>query len=300
MRNPPYALWIALPLGFVGRDTGVVLWSLAIVASLMVSVRILWILNGRPADRLHLLGYIFAPAIACIPLGQTGTFPLMGLVLFLWLHRTRPVIAGACLTLVALKPHLFLVFGLVLLAWSVVRRAYRVVAGSILGMTAALALPFCFRGSIWHDYWPILHAADAESKLLPTVSALVRLASGGVAWAQYIPLGLAALWALRYFYERRESWDWQTDGLLVTLVSVWAAPYYWFTDEVIVLPAILRGIYRNADRRAVMVSFGVANAIALVAVLMEVKLGSGFFIWTSTFWALWYVLSPGTVRRCHR
>ena len=56
MRNPPTAFFMAWPLGFVSARTGVVLWSLALVAAQMISIRLMWIMQGRPAHRLHLIG----------------------------------------------------------------------------------------------------------------------------------------------------------------------------------------------------------------------------------------------------
>lgn len=83
MRNPPTAFFMAWLLGFVSARTGAVLWSLALVAVLMISIRLLWIMQGRPADRLHLVGYCFAPVLASVLAGQIGIFLLLGLVLFL-------------------------------------------------------------------------------------------------------------------------------------------------------------------------------------------------------------------------
>ena len=48
MRNPPWALPLALPLGFFGLRSGAVFWSMAIVACLLASVLILWRIEGRP------------------------------------------------------------------------------------------------------------------------------------------------------------------------------------------------------------------------------------------------------------
>src|SRR5689334_3501623 len=110
MRNPPYALGLALPLGFLGPEVGVVVWSLVIVGALVLSVRILWILHGRQPDRQHLLIYAFAPALSCMQLGQTSTLALLGLALFLYWHERRPFAAGMALVLLFIKPHLLLAF----------------------------------------------------------------------------------------------------------------------------------------------------------------------------------------------
>ena len=111
MRNPPSALLLTLPLGFFGLRAGALLWSLFLLACLVLSVRMLWAMHGRPRNQLHWLGYTFAPALDCLMSGQMSLFVLLGLVLFLRLHRSRPFLAGASLWLCMLKPHLFLPFG---------------------------------------------------------------------------------------------------------------------------------------------------------------------------------------------
>ena len=49
---------------------------------------------------------------------------LLGLVLFLRLHRSSPFLAGVSLWLCLLKPHLFVPFGIVLIVWAIVTRSY--------------------------------------------------------------------------------------------------------------------------------------------------------------------------------
>src|SRR3984885_10861262 len=142
MRNPPSAFWIALPLGVLSAKWGAVVWSLAILAALMTSIRLLWILQGSPPDRLHLVGYVFPPVLACLLAGQFGIFLLLGVTLFLHFYESRPYVAGASLLLCALKPHLFLPFGVVLLAWILVSRSYRILAGAAVALTMSLALAF--------------------------------------------------------------------------------------------------------------------------------------------------------------
>ena len=93
MRNPPWALPLALPLGFVGLRIGGFVWSLILLACLLGSVRMLWTMYGRPDNQLHWLGYSFAPALLCLLMGQTSLFALLGFVLFLRLHQTRPFLA---------------------------------------------------------------------------------------------------------------------------------------------------------------------------------------------------------------
>src|SRR5665213_1436851 len=78
MRNPPAAFFVALPLGLFNPKTALTLCLLASLAGLSLSLYIVWLMNGRPNSRIHLLGYCFPPVLACFLAGQTGIFVLLG------------------------------------------------------------------------------------------------------------------------------------------------------------------------------------------------------------------------------
>ncbi|HLW52772.1 MAG TPA: glycosyltransferase 87 family protein [Candidatus Angelobacter sp.] len=297
MRNPPYALLLALPLGLVGAKTGTVLWSLLLVGAIGLSVRILWADNGRPHD-LHLFGYMFAPALACLRMGQTAAFILLGLVLFLRWYKQRPLAAGACLVLLAIKPHLFLPLGLILLLWILLSRRYQIALGAVLAMAAALAVPMLLDHTLWSDYRPVLADASAESQLMPTVSSLFRLiVSPHATWLQFLPALAGCIWALFYFYRHRADWEWNEHGLTLLVVSVMVAPYAWLADEIVVLPAMLLAIFRCAAAGRSFAGFLVLNGIALAAMLFAgVPQDSGFYVWTPVAWTAWYVWARSRTR----
>jgi hypothetical protein len=287
MRNPPPALTLAFPLGFVDLQVGAALWYLLLGGCLMISIRLLWILNGRPNDRLHLVAYLFAPTVACMLTGQTSVFVLLGLTLFLYLRSTRPFLAGMCLALCAIKPHLLLPFGGVLLAWSWSRGSYRVLYGATAGLVCATSLPLALVPSVCTDYVAMLCQAGLDTEFIPTASSLFRIAiDRESAWVQSAPALFGLVWALWYFHRHRAEWDWNTHGLLLLLVSLLVAPYAWMTDEVIALPAILSATYLASKRS--LVAFGLLNGLAVVGIAMGIPLATGAYIWTSAAWLLWY------------
>ena len=158
MRNPPWGLALALPLGFVGLRSGALLWSLILVGCLAASVRILWLMHGRPRNQLHWLALSFAPALECLIVGQTSLFALLGLVLFLRLNGSRPFLAGMSLWLCTLKPHLFVPFGVVLLAWIAVAKSYKILAGASVAMAASCALTYLISPLAWTEYSKMIRA----------------------------------------------------------------------------------------------------------------------------------------------
>jgi hypothetical protein len=291
MLNLPTAFFLALPLGLVSAKVGIILWLLLLIASLLISIRILWMLQGRPDDRTHLLGYLFAPVLACLMAGQLGILLLLGIVLFLRFHGSRPFLAGSALSLCAVKPHLFLPFGLVLLVWVVSRKEYRLLAGILAALLASCALSFCLDTHAWTQYAQMMGStAEVQNDFVPTLSMVFRLLiNRNAAWLQFVPAVAACVWALWYFWTRRDKWNWMEQGLLLLLVSVACAPHAWFTDEAVLLPAVLVAVYRADALDRSLLPFGLATGAALIELLAGVQLTTPFYLWTVPAWLAWYL-----------
>ena len=300
MRNPPYALPLALPLGLVGLRVGTLLWSLLLLASLAASVHMLWQMFGRPRNSLHWLAYSFGPAIICLLAGQTAMFALLGLVLFLRLHRTRPFLAGVSLWLCALKPHLFLPFAVVLLAWIIVSRSYRVLLGATFSVAASSVLAFLLAPIKWGDYLRVLHSPGSQWEFVPCVSVLLRVwISKDTAWLNYVPAALGCAWGLGYFWAPRRTWDWATDGSLVMLVSILVAPYAWLYDQALAIPALLEGAY-VARSQSVLAALALLSALielALLAIVWKPEALYNWTLWSAPAWIVWYVYATAARSR---
>lgn len=294
--SPPVAFFLALPLGLVGAKTGLILWLLLLLACLSVSIWVLWLLNGRPDSRYHLLGYVFAPALTCLMAGQLGIFLLLGVVLFLYLRQSRPFLAGVALLPCALKPHLFLPFGLALLLWMVSRRSYRVLIGFSATLVASCALTLSIDRHVWSQYPQMMRETGVLQAWVPTLSVSLRfLVDPHAAWVQFLPEAGACGWAVWYFWTRRARWDWMDQGLLVLLVSAMCTPYGWFFDETVLLPAVLAGLYRAVEMRRSLVPLGVIAGIALIETLASVEITSPFYLWTTPAWLAWYLYATGRI-----
>jgi len=289
MRNPPWGLPLALPLGLVGVRLGALLWSLVLLACLMVSVRMLWLMHGRPMNRLHWLGLSFAPALICMMMGQTSLFALLGYVLFLRLHHTRPFLAGMSLWLCALKPHLFLAFGVVLLAWVLVSGSYKLLAGAAVAMAASFAVVYWLDPTAWIQYTQMMRAPGIEKELVPCLSVRLRLwLSPQTMWLQYIPAALGCAWALGYFWPRRHAWDWMKNGSLLMVVSLVTAPYSWVYDDGLAVPALLQGAYLTRSK-TLLVVLAFASVLIEVELIGGINISSTLYLWTTPAWLAWYL-----------
>ncbi len=296
MRNPPWALPLAFPLGFLGLRVAAVLWTLLLLACLLISVRMVRELHGSPPNHIHWLGFAFTPAIICITMGQTSLFALLGLVLFLRFHRTHPFAAGAALWLCALKPHLFLPFAAALALWIVVSRSYKVLAGAAVAIAFSSAAAFLLDSSAWTEYTGMMRSPSVENEFIPCLADAMRhWLDPHATWLQYLPVALCCIWALFYFWRRRAAWDWLTHGSPLMLVSLLAAPYCWFYDQGLAIPALLEGAYATRSRKLLAV-------LALLILLADIEICgvqiiSPLFLWTAPAWLVWYIFARTSAAR---
>ena len=294
MRNPPWALPLAYPLGLANQRVASFFWSLLLLTCLLISVHWLHEIYGRPPTLRHWLAASFAPAVICLLIGQTSIFVFLGYVLFLKLHRSSQFLAGAALWLCALKPHLFLATGVVLLAWIITGRRYRVLAGATVAFLLSLAVTFAIDPAAFTQYAAMMRDSNIQGEAIPCISIVLRkLINPNANWVQYVPAALGCVWALVYWWKRRTTWDWLRDGNLVTLVSVVVAPYSWITDQLAAAPALLEASYRTRSQ-LLPVLWALGSIIAEVELLAGIKLASNWFVWTAPAWLLWYLVALRT------
>ncbi len=288
--SPPVALFFALPLGFVDAKTGLIAWLLLLLACVGITVWVLWFLHGRPQSRFHLLAFVFPPTLSCLMAGQLGIFFLVAVVLFLWLHTSQPWLAGAVLMVCALKPHLFLPCLVVLLLWSMRRRDFRVIGGFVAALLLSSALTLWLDRHVWAEYAQMMKSTRVLDVFMPTLSVTLRfLIDRNAKWLEFVPEAAVCAWAAWYYWSRRDRWEWKREGLFLLLVSALCTPYLWFSDEAMLFPAILAGIYRRENSLRAWIVLGIITAASLIGVFWEIPLPSVFYLWTVPAWFAWYL-----------
>ena len=287
MRNPPSALFLVVPLGWTSLQTGSILWSLLLLGCLGASLHMIWEMNGSPSSSLHLLGYLFAPSLTCLAMGQTGIFALLGLALFLYFHDTKSWLAGMGLCLCAIKPHLFLPFMVGLFAWIATRKAYCILVGAALSIGACCVVPLFWDRSVWSQYVRMAQTSGIKNEFMSDPATILRFAiDRNAMWLQFLPAAAACVWALWYFRRHHEDWDWRTHGSLLILVSLLAAPYSWFTDQAVLLPAVLYGLYSG---RSLISLLALTSATLIEMLFFGVNPHSALCCWPVAAWLIWYL-----------
>jgi hypothetical protein len=288
MRNPPWSLPLAYPLGFVGVRIAYVIWSGMVLACILITARLMHKLHGSPPNPIHWLAFSFTPALMCLNMGQTSLFVLLGVSLFLYYHRTNPFGAGAALWLCTLKPHLLIPFAVAGIAWIVYTRAYKIVAGAAAAMAASCAVTLVIDPSAFTRYSALMKSPAVVQEYVPCLSDTLRFwLRPQAVWIQYTPVMIASVIALVYYWRRRANWDWMENGSPLIVLSLFAAPYVYIYDQCVAIPAILHGAYTTRFRPMLIVLVGALGLIAFQAT--QIRVTSGWYMWVPPFWLAWYL-----------
>ena len=127
-------------------------------------------------------------------------------------------------------------------------------------------------------------------QFVPTLSVVLRFfVDRNAGWLQFLPAAATCVWAAWYFWTRRNRWNWMDQGLLLLLVSAVCTPYAWFTDESVLLPAVLSGLFRAKESRRSLLPLVLIAGVALFEVIQEVQITSPYYLWTTPAWLAWYL-----------
>jgi hypothetical protein len=285
MRNPPWALFLIAPLGFFSAPVAGFLWLLTLIGSALLSIRLLR--SGQ--DKPPLVVYLFAPILGCAMAGQTSIFLLLGISLFFRYQKRWPFWAGVALLLPAMKPHLFLLLWPVLLVHSWRTKQFRILAGLAGGLAAAMSVALLFDPHVWTHYLAAMRAEHIEGQYLPNIPCSLRaLVPGRPAWAQGVPALLGLALSARFYWRRRDQWDWRRDGAQMLAISAAVSPYSWPFDQLLYLPAIV-DMCAARLARGMVPALVILNGIGLLLLLTMMPLSSPAYAWTGAACLLWFL-----------
>ncbi len=299
MRNPPLAFPVALPFGWIGPKAGLIVWTLFLIGVVGLVSRLLWVLHGRPDSLLRYLGFGFPPVVACLMARQTGILLLLGITLFLTLWKNRPFLAGASLWLCALKPHLFVPFGIALFLWCLTnKKGYRILAGFGVALMGSCAMAYAMDQHAWAQWAELIRTGGPLNEVVPSLSAQLRLITNPHdVWIQFLPMTLASVWAIWYFWTRRQSWDWMDHGQLLLLIGAITVPYGFVYDESALLPAVMAGAYRCMEARRPTWPLALFAGVGLLELEIPIQIVSRYYLWTAPAWLGWYLYATGRFSR---
>jgi hypothetical protein len=240
---PPSMLLIGIPFALMPIGWAYFVWTMGTIALLLAALRTL----SMPEEDRHAI-LISSAVFINAALGQNGALTAALFVAGLSLLERRPVLAGVCIGLLTIKPHLGLLLPVVLLAGRHYRAAFSA-AATVLVLIVITAM--AWGPGIWVDFWektmPMMSSImqapfpqPYQSKAL-TVFVVVR------SWGLSLPVSygaqaiclLAALVITWRAWRPKTGYDENIRLALTALLLPLSTPYGYIYDSIPVIVAVM-------------------------------------------------------------
>jgi arabinofuranan 3-O-arabinosyltransferase len=276
--HPPTFLLVATPLALIPYVQAYVAWVVLTFFAYVLTVRRI---VGYP------LGVMFAFAypgiVSNMMVGQNGFATTALLASTLLLMQRRPVLAGCLLGALSFKPHLGILFPIVLVA----DQRWRVIAGATaVVVLLAVASVLAFGIETWEAFFRSLtlvsHAVlvdgVADFTKLQSLFAVIRALGGGenVAWmsqavlAGTVAIVLCAMW--------RTSLPFDLKAAALASGTLLASPYVFIYDlAALAVPMayLLRAVARTGALAGEMPALGAACLMLFAFPFVKAPIGLG-------------------------
>lgn len=258
MWNPPPALAIYMPLGVIPGRLGALFWVGVQLLAVMLACDLLWRQYYSSGNRwlAQVVALPFVGTSWMIIYGQNSGLLVLGLAGFLhFAQKSKPVAAGACAALTALKPHLLAGFGLLLLVDVFSRSGRRTLVAGVsvialsLGM-AVIANPDVIGQFLVATKDPGPNATRLRDWVLPVPAYWLRKAIDPEQfWVQFLPCAVACVGLLIWRVLNGTTWNWPLAFPLIVAVSILTAPYGWIFDLTVLLVPVIWATSRLAEAK---------------------------------------------------
>lgn len=242
---PPCFLILAAPFGLLSYPAAAADWVLLTFAAYCVAMR-------RWAPGMPWLALSFPPLLVNVITGQAGFLTAALLVGGMALLPKRPLLAGALLGLLIVKPQLGLVLPLALLAG----REWRAIAGAAASSAGLVLVSLLLFG--WEPWQAWLGNADLIASIasegragwhrMAGVYGALRLAGLGAApaWIAHALVALAAAAAACLIWYRKAELGARAGALAAA--TALASPYLFIYDTLILIVPFLWLVARGRHR----------------------------------------------------
>jgi len=292
LKNPPWAIPFILPLGLFSYRVAFAVWLVFSVFVVTGCTRAVW-MRYEGSDSLVpiLMPILFGPTVVLLMLGQWTVLVLLGITTFLiMIDRRRDMIAGASLVLVIGKPHVALLFILAVALWTIQCKRWLILVSAAVSLAGCSIAMLAINGHIFAQFLVRTRQVVGETVPYPNLGGMLFVATHQH-WIAIIPQVVGLVWLALYWIQRRETWDWASDGMLVLVVSVASSYYSYPYDEILVLPALIVA-FAKGNRRLFFVCFALVN-IGYALYIFQIAGHFGFsplsLWWTASGWLITYV-----------
>jgi len=283
---------ILLPFTFVPFARAAYYWLVINIFVLFFSAISLW---NKPKDIWIplVLTFAFSGTLLSLIAGQVNTLVLLGLALFTFFSSSkRDLIAGACLALTTIKPHLVILTLPLLVLDMIWNKKWRMFAGFV-GTLIVCAITLWIIHPSWHvSFWQVITSGMSSYREAPTIPGL--LVHGGDRfygrwfWAAGLILSIIVWWIFRNRIDQRILID--TSILAGMIIS----PIGWSYDQIILLVPLIHvvewmaaGVFDRNVSVAVMLAFTTMYLASLYQ--RTVAMGEVWYFWISLAATVIYV-----------
>lgn len=256
--GPPTSLLPFIPMGWVDFLTAIQI-QFVLNVSMLVVCCFLWgtmLFPQQPMMPLISTVAVVAwiPCMSLFGMGHVTSWTLLGFTLWcFFMQKQKPGLAGCCLALSIIKPHL--AFGLVIYACVVGlrQRQWKMLLGFVGTVGVMIVATFLIRPSVWSEYLGSLSQSNPTQWFNATLDGWGRYQFGS--WFRIVStiIGLALLaWIMLLGWNRdRESLPHEMTSINALILALWmaATPYAFSYDYVLLLPAFILAlgtwIYRS-------------------------------------------------------
>jgi len=307
MWNPPPALALYMPLGIIpGRLAGLC-WVGVQLLAVMLACDLLWRQYHSGGGRwlAQVVGLLFVGTSWMVIYGQNTGLLVLGLAGFLhYSQKNKPIAAGAFAALTALKPHLLLGFGVLLLADVGTRWGRVALAAGVSVIALSLGLVVIANPAVVDQFLAAMRnpgpgAIPLHGWALPVPAYWLRMTINPEwFWVQFLPGAVACVGLLIWRVRSGKLWNWASSLPWVVAVSVLTAPYGWIFDlPVLLVPVVwVASRLAGARQRFLLAAFVVAQLVVNVVSFLTV--GGLHEYWWVTLTVL-ALCMPGVCVRRH-
>ncbi len=298
IKNPPWAIVLVLPLALLNYQAAFAAWMALTVLVITGCARAAWSLfTPRSSLAPALISLLFGPTIALLMLGQLTVLVLLGITIFLIaIERKLDWLAGASLVLILIKPHVMLLFLIIVALWVYRSRRLAIIWFGSFALLVLSGVALLINPHIFAQFLARTRLVVGEDYPYPNLGGLIFMLSSHHSLA-LLPQVVGMIWTLIYWHRHRFTWDWKTDGMFVLILSIACSYYSYPYDEILLIPALLSA-YALGKRGIFLMGFVITNlgyAIYISNLAGKFGFGSQFLCWTASAWLITYALSQRRV-----
>jgi arabinofuranan 3-O-arabinosyltransferase len=273
---PPTFLFVAALLALLPLTAAYAAWMAVTFPAYVITVRAI---VGERAG--FLLACAYPGILSNLVVGQNGFLSAALVGGSLALMERRPILAGCLIGLLSFKPHLGILFPLVLIAgrqWRALVAAaattalLAVASGCVLGIEAWQA----FLQSLPLASEATLTQGRADWAKLQSVLALTRLLGGSAELAWSLQLALSAAVAILLWVMWRSRISFELKAAALATGSLLVTPYLFLYDLVVLaipMAFVIRAARSSGHLRGEMAVIGLASFLVLIFPLVPAPVG---------------------------